>query len=119
MPARLLAPRIGALFVAVFAVLLTVLPARAEQEFKIGVVMSLSGGFVAAAKDTMDGVQAWLKARGGLPGKKVSFEILDDETNPVSAVNAFRRLAGNPDIKLIYLFINSSSALAVKSLASE
>ena len=111
---RLLASLIGALLT--LAVLLA--PARAEEEFKIGVVMSLSGGFVAAAKDTMDGVQAWLKARG-LPGKKVTFEVLDDETNPVSAMNAFRRLAGNPDIKLIYLFINSSAALAVKSLASE
>jgi branched-chain amino acid transport system substrate-binding protein len=111
---RLLAPLIGALLM--FSAQLE--PARAQEEFKIGVVMSLSGGFVAAAKDTMDGVQAWLKARG-LPGKKVTFEILDDETNPVSAVNAFRRLAGNPDVKLIYLFINSSSALAVKSLASE
>ena len=114
MLARLLAPCLGAFLAA----LLAAVPARAQQEFKIGVVMSLSGGFVAAAKDTMDGVQAWLKARG-LPGKKVTFEVLDDETNPVSAVNAFRRLAGNPDIKLIYLFINSSSALAVKSLASE
>jgi branched-chain amino acid transport system substrate-binding protein len=111
---KLLASLIGALLA--LAVLLA--PARAEEEFKIGVVMSLSGGFVAAAKDTMDGVQAWLKARG-LPGKKVTFEVLDDETNPVSAMNAFRRLAGNPEIKLIYLFINSSAALAVKSLASE
>src|SRR5215470_4174298 len=111
---RLVAPLAGALLT--LAALFT--PAGAQEEFKIGVVMSLSGGFVAAAKDTMDGVQAWLKARG-LPGKKVTFEILDDETNPVSAANAFRRLASNPEIKLIYLFINSSSALAVKSFASE
>src|SRR5256885_720472 len=72
---RLLAPLVGA-FLTLAALLA---PANAQEEFKIGVVMSLSGGFVAAAKDTMDGVQAWLKARG-LPGKKVTFEILDDET---------------------------------------
>lgn len=93
--------------------------AQAPKEFKIGVVMSLSGGFVAAAKDTMDGVEGWEKARGGLPGKKIVYEKLDDETNPVSAVNAFRRLAGDSSVNLIYLFINSSSALAVKTLASE
>lgn len=93
--------------------------AQAPKDFKIGVVMSLSGGFVAAAKDTMDGVEGWEKARGGLPGKKITYEKLDDETNPVSAVNAFRRLAGDKDINLIYLFINSSAALAVKTLASE
>jgi len=38
-------------------------PAQAQQQFKVGVVMSLSGGFVAAAKDTMDGLEAWEKAR--------------------------------------------------------
>ena len=58
--------------------------AQAPKEFKIGVVMSLSGGFVAAAKDTMDGVEGWEKARGGLPGKKIVYEKLDDETNFLS-----------------------------------
>ena len=92
--------------------------ASAQQDFKIGVVESLTGGFVGPARDTMDGVEAWVKVRG-LPGKKIVLTTLDDETNPVSAANAFRRLAGDPDIRLIYLFIPSSSALAVKTLASE
>ena len=93
--------------------------AQDSKEFKIGVVMSLSGGFVAAAKDSMDGVLAWEKARHGLPGKTIVFDKLDDETNPVSAVNAYRRLAGDKNINLMYLFVNSSAALAVKTLASE
>ena len=41
--ARLLAPCFGALLTLVALSL----PASAQQEFKIGVVMSLSGGFVA------------------------------------------------------------------------
>ena len=94
-------------------------PARADDPvFKIGVVASLSGAFAIAAKDSIDGVQAWAKNRG-LPGRKIVFETLDDETNPVNAANAFRRLASDPDIKLIYLLIPSNSALAVKSFASE
>ncbi len=84
-------------------------PAHAQQDFKIGIVESLTGGFAGPARDTMDGLEAWLKARG-LPGKKVVFTTLDDETNGVNAANAFRRLAGDPDIHLIYLFIPSSSA---------
>src|SRR5262245_37631749 len=94
--------KIVALCLAAFATVaggLAPVPARAQSEFRIGVVMSLSGGFVAAAKDSMAGVQAWMKARG-LPGRKIVFETLDDETNPVSAVNAFRRLAGDPGISL-------------------
>lgn len=93
-------------------------PASAESDFKIGIVASLSGPFASAGKDTMDGFNAWVKAHG-LPGKKIVLETLDDETNPVHASNAFRRLANDPNVKLIYLFIPSSSALAVKSLASE
>ena len=92
--------------------------AAAQQPVKIGVVASLSGGFAAAAKDTMDGFQAWEKAHG-LPGRKIALEVLDDETNPVSASNAFRRIASDPDVQLIYLFIPSNSVMAVKSLASE
>jgi branched-chain amino acid transport system substrate-binding protein len=92
--------------------------ASAQQEFKIGVVASMSGGFAAAAKDTIDGWRAWEKAHG-LPGKKIIVETLDDETNPVSASNAFRRIASDPGVSLIYLFIPSNSVMAVKSLASE
>jgi branched-chain amino acid transport system substrate-binding protein len=93
-------------------------PVLAQQDFKIGVVESLTGGFAGPARDTVDGLEAWMKVRG-LPGKKVVLTTLDDETNGVNAANAFRRLAGNSDIRLIYLFIPSSSAMAVKTLASE
>ena len=92
--------------------------AAAQQEFKIGIVASLSGGFAAAAKDTMDGFQAWVKNHG-LPGRKIVLETLDDETNPVQAANAFRRVASDPNVRLIYLFIPSNSVMSVKSLASE
>src|SRR5207237_8120537 len=78
----------------------------------------LSGCFAAAAKDTIDGYKAWENARG-LPGRKSGMEVLDDETNPVSASNAFRRIASDPSVQLIYLFIPSNSVMAVKSLASE
>ena len=92
--------------------------ASAQQEFKVGIVASVSGGFAAAAKDTIDGWRAWEKAHG-LPGRKITVETLDDETNPVSASNAFRRIASDPSVNLIYLFIPSNSVMAVKSLASE
>ena len=89
-----------------------------DPEFHIGVVASLSGGFAIAAKDSIDGLRAWAKNRG-LPGRKIVFDTLDDETNPVSAANAFRRLASDPKTILITLLIPSNSALAVKQFASE
>jgi branched-chain amino acid transport system substrate-binding protein len=114
--ARYVSACLGALVALVAS--LAAPPAAAQSEFKIGVVMSLSGGFAGPARDAMDGIEAWMKARG-LPGRKIVLETLDDETNPVSASNAFRRLAGDPKVALIYLLIPSSSAMAVKSLASE
>ena len=91
---------------------------NAPQEFHIGLVASLTGAFNGPAKDTVDGFDAWVKGRG-LPGKKIVIDTLDDETNPVSASNAFRKLAGDPKTNIIFLNINSSSALAAKAFASE
>lgn len=89
-----------------------------EPEFHIGVVASVTGPFAAPTKDTFDGFNAWMKQHG-LPGRKIVLQTLDDETNPVNAANAFRKLASDPRTALIYLFINSNSAMAAKSFASE
>ena len=95
------------------------LPALADEpEFHIGVVASVTGPFAAPTNDTFDGFNAWMKVHG-LPGKKIVLQTLDDETNPVNASNAFRKLASDQKISLIYLFINSNSAMAAKSFASE
>jgi branched-chain amino acid transport system substrate-binding protein len=107
------------LAVTIPALSLTGLTARAaDPEFKVGVVASVTGTFASPTKDTFDGLNAWIK-QVGLPGRKLVFDTLDDETNPVNAANLFRRLAGDPSIALIYLFINSNSAIAAKSFASE
>jgi branched-chain amino acid transport system substrate-binding protein len=100
------------------ALLLAAVPATAQSDFKIGVVASLTGAFASASTDENAGVQAWVKARG-LSGHKIVFETLDDETNPVNAINAFRRVAGDPSVMLIYALTNSNSAMAIKSIASE
>jgi branched-chain amino acid transport system substrate-binding protein len=88
------------------------------KDFKIGVVASLTGAFAGPAADSVEGIKGWIKARG-LPGKNIIFETLDDETTPVGASNAFRRLAANPEIAMIYAIVPSSSVMAIKSLASE
>jgi branched-chain amino acid transport system substrate-binding protein len=93
-------------------------PARAADTLKIGVVASLSGPFASAAADEDAGVRAWVKARG-IKGRQIVFETLDDETNPVNAINVFRRLASDPAVHLIYALTNSNSAMSIKTIASE
>lgn len=108
----------GAFITALSTCTLIAVPAAAQQDFKIGVVASLSGGFAAGAREGIEGIQAWAKNRG-LPGRKIVFETLDDETNPVASANAFRRLADDPNIRLMHLMVLSTSALSIKALASE
>jgi branched-chain amino acid transport system substrate-binding protein len=111
----------GAAVVALVGFMLPLGPATA-QDFKMGVVASISGPAASLGKDMVDGVNAWVKwfnAKGGFNGKPVAVEILDDETNPVNAVNAFRRLAADPSIKFVCLAQPSSTALAIKPLATE
>ena len=36
-------------------------PARAQQEFHVGMVASLTGPFASPSKDTIDGFNAWIK----------------------------------------------------------
>jgi branched-chain amino acid transport system substrate-binding protein len=119
-PGRVQAYMLAAILsAAAFAPALAPAAARAAATaFKIGVVASLTGPFAAPSKDTLDGLHAWMKVHG-LPGRKIELEVLDDETNPVDAENAFRRLASDPSVKLIYMFGNSNSGLAIKSFASE
>lgn len=106
------------LLIAGSAFALTRAAFAADPDFHIGVVASVTGSFAAPTKDTFDGIDAWRKVHG-IPGRNIVMETLDDETNPVNAANLFRRLAGDPKISLIYLFINSTSATAAKSFASE
>lgn len=92
------------------------------QTFKIGAICSLTGPAAGFGKPYCDGFEAYLKywnSRGGAAGKKVELLILDDETNGVTAVNAFRRLADNKDVSVVWLGISSNSVLAIKPLASE
>lgn len=96
--------------------------AQAPKPLKIGAVVSLTGPASAFAKDWGQGFDAYVKswnARGGFQGRKVVLETLDDESNPTSAVNAFRRLAADPETSAVWLALPAQTAMGIKSLASE
>jgi branched-chain amino acid transport system substrate-binding protein len=108
-----------AIFSALALLALLARPAVADdKEFRIGVVASVTGPFAGPTKDTFDGLNAYLKIHG-VPGYKITLQTVDDETNPVNAANLFRRLAADASVNLIFLFVNSNSAMAAKSFASE
>src|SRR4051812_39418017 len=84
--------------------------AVAADDYKIGAVASLTGPAAAFGKDWAEGFTAYVKAwnaAGGYKGRKIVIDILDDETNQVSAVNAFRKLAGTADVNIIWVALAS------------
>src|SRR5688572_14057254 len=80
--------------------------AQARDEFRIGAIASLTGPASAFSKDWADGFQTYVRAwnaRGGPRERRVVVDLLDDETNPVNAVNAFRRLVADNRINVIWV----------------
>jgi branched-chain amino acid transport system substrate-binding protein len=111
----------GSLVVAAVGVLGLLQAAHAE-EFKVGAIASLTGPAAGFSKDYADGMKAYVdawNARGGINGQKVGFQLVDDETNPVNAVNLYRQLSTDPTIKVVWFGGSSNSGMAMKALASE
>ncbi len=120
---RLRPVRRSVIGIALSAALLAAAPmAAAQAPLKIGAVVSLTGPASGFAKDWSLGFEAYVKdwnARAGHNGRKIVLEKLDDESNPTSAVNAFRRLASDPEVTIIWLALPSQTAVGIKALSSE
>ena len=100
------------------------LPGRAQaaEDLKVGAVASLSGPASAFGKDWAEGFQVYVKSwneRGGVKGRKIAIELVDDESTPANAVNAFRRLASRPDTSVIWIALASQTALGIKAVSDE
>ena len=96
--------------------------AQGGGDFKIGVIASLTGPASAFGKDWAEGFDVYAKnwtARGGYKGRKIVTTLVDDETNAVSAVTGFRRLAQDPSVSAIWIALASQTALGIKAIASE
>lgn len=96
--------------------------AQGAGDFKIGVIASLTGPASAFSKDWAEGFDVYVKAwnaRGGYKGRKIVTTLVDDETNAVSAVTGFRRLAQDPSVSAIWIALASQTALGIKAIASE
>lgn len=96
--------------------------AQSQPPLKIGAIVSFTGPASAFAKDWAEGFDAYVRAwneRGGYKGRKVVLETMDDESNPTSAVNAFRRLASMPEVTAVWLAQPAQTALGIKAVSSE
>jgi branched-chain amino acid transport system substrate-binding protein len=92
------------------------------KDFKIGVIASMTGPASPFFKEYVEGFQAYAKSwntRGGVNGRPIALNIIDDESAPVPAANGYRRIAADPDTTLAWVAGPGAGGLAIKALGSE
>ena len=109
--------RIGALALAMFLVVSATPPrfaSAAGEPYFIGAIVSESGPGSSLGRPEADSIQMAvdeINKAGGIAGHQVQVQIVDDESNPTSAVNAVRQMIDKHPIAII------GSSLTQTSLA--
>jgi branched-chain amino acid transport system substrate-binding protein len=104
------------------ALTLAFAPSALAQNFVVGAVGSLTGGAAAFDKPVVEGVEAAIKYwndKGGFKGRKIELRLLDDESQPASAVTVYRRLTDDPAVRAVVGASPSPSLVAIKAVADE
>jgi branched-chain amino acid transport system substrate-binding protein len=107
---------------AIAWMLLAGVPAASAQTFVVGCVGSLTGPAAAFDKAVVEGVEASIKYwndKGGYKGRKIELRVLDDESQPATAVTVYRRLTDDPEVKAVIGASPSASLVAMKAVADE
>ena len=92
------------------------------QNFVVGAVGSLTGPAAAFDKPVVEGVEAAIKYwndKGGYKGRKIELRLLDDESQPGTAVTVYRRLTDDPEVRVVVGASPSPSLVAMKAVADE
>jgi branched-chain amino acid transport system substrate-binding protein len=85
---------------------------------KVGVLESLSGDLAAIGQAELDGYKsavAYINANGGLNGKQIELDVLDDANDPAQAVTQVRKLFADK-IKVLLGPVSSTVINAVEPL---
>jgi branched-chain amino acid transport system substrate-binding protein len=116
------AKRIAATGGAVALIIAADISATVAESFVVGAVGSLTGGAAAFDKPVVEGVEAAIRYwndQGGFQGRKIELRLLDDESQPASAVTVYRRLTDDLDVRAVVGASPSPSLVAIKAVADE
>jgi len=78
---------------------------KSSTPIKIGVSLSLTGDFSADGKAFQQGYQLWaddINAKGGLLGRKVTLDIVNDASSPVQVVTNYQKLISVDNVDLVF-----------------
>ncbi len=78
---------------------------KSDDEIVIGVSLPLTGDFSEPGKGVQRGYEAWAKhvnENGGLLGRQVALEILDDQSNADRVASDYERLINQDEVDLVF-----------------
>ena len=103
-------------------VLLSGLPAAAQETIKIGMYADLSAGSAQWGNDSLKGAKLMVKeanAGGGILGKKIELIAYDCKMSPTEGVKVYSRLAREDKVSAVYGSLISNIGLAVSPVAEQ
>ncbi|HEX5405580.1 MAG TPA: amino acid ABC transporter substrate-binding protein [Pseudonocardiaceae bacterium] len=88
---------------------------------KIGVSLSLTGDFSADGKAFQQGYQLWadqINKNGGLLGRKVTLDIVNDASSPVQVVTNYQKLISVDHVDLVFGPFSTSLTKAASAVVN-
>ncbi len=102
------------------AVLSAAMPARADDVFKIGLILPMTGGQASTGKQIDNAVKLYMQQHGDtVAGKKIQVIVKDDAAVPDKTKTAAQELIVNDKVNVIAGFGVTPSALAAAPLATQ
>src|SRR5215469_2734736 len=99
---------------------LALAPARAEDTFKIGLIVPMTGGQASTGKQINNAIKLYMKQHGDtVAGKKVEVILKDDGALPDKTKTAAQELIVNEKVNFIAGFGITPAALAAAPLATQ
>src|ERR1700752_3870529 len=99
---------------------LVLAPARAEDTFKIGLILPMTGGQASTGKQIDNAIKLYMKQHGDtVAGKKVEVILKDDGALPDKTKTATQELIVNDKVNFIAGFGVTPAALAAAPLATQ
>src|ERR1700746_906916 len=95
-------------------------PARAEDTFKIGLILPITGGQASTGKQIDNAIKLYMKQHGDtVAGKKIEVILKDDGAVPDKTKTAAQELIVNDKVNFIAGFGVTPAALAAAPLATQ
>src|SRR6201984_2883214 len=99
---------------------LALVPARAEDTFKIGLILPMTGGQASTGKQIDNAIKLYMKQHGDtVAGKKIEVILKDDGAVPDKTKTAAQELIVNDKVNFIAGFGVTPAALAAAPLATQ